>query len=233
LAPVAPLAITGAIWYQGESNTERAYQHRRLLPALIADWRRLFGQGNFPFYIVGLPAYMQRRDVPGDDSWAEFRESQALTVQNVPNTGLAVIIDTGDANNVHPIDKKEPGERLAFWALAEHYGLDVPHIGPTLSSVEQLPGALKLHFDHAGGGLLVKGDKLGEFSVAGDDRKWHWADARIEDDSVIVSSKSVPDPKVVRYAWQANPAATLFNGAGLPAWPFRTDDWPGVTADKK
>jgi sialate O-acetylesterase len=229
LAPIAPLAITGAIWYQGESNAERAYQYRKLLPALIADWRRLFTQGDFPFYIVSLPAYKHRSDVPKDDSWAEMREAQALAAKNVPNSCLAVTIDTGDPDNVHPVDKKEPGERLAFCALGEYYGLKIPHFGPTLSSVERLPGALKLNFDHADGGLVVRGEKLGEFSIAGDDRKWYWAYAHIEGDAVIVSSSLVPDPKAVRYAWQSNPAATLFNGVGLPAAPFRTDDWPGIT----
>ena len=227
LAPVAPLAITGAIWYQGESNTERAHQYRKLLPALIADWRRLFGQGDFPFYIVGLPAYQHRREVPGDDSWAEFREAQALTAKNVPRSCLAVIVDTGDPDNIHPVDKKEPGERLAFCALGEHYGLKIPYFGPTLSSVERLPGALKLNFDHTDGGLVVKGDKLGEFAVAGDDHKWYWADARIQGGAVILSTQPVSEAKFVRYAWQANPLSSLFNGAGLPAAPFRTDDWPG------
>jgi sialate O-acetylesterase len=233
LEPIAPLAITGAIWYQGESNTERAYQYRKLLPALISGWRTLFAQGDFPFYIVSLPAYMHRRDVPGDDSWAELREAQALTAKTVPHSCVAVTIDTGDPDNVHPVDKREVGERLAYCALGEHYGLKVPYSGPTLSSVERLPGALKLHFDHTDGGLVVKGDKLGEFSVAGDDRKWYWADARIQGDAVIVSTQSVPDPKFVRYAWQANPLATLFNGAGLPASPFRTDDWLGITESRK
>jgi sialate O-acetylesterase len=229
LEPVSPLAITGAIWYQGESNTERAFQYRKLLPALIGDWRKLFGQGDFPFYIAGLPAFQHRLDVPGDDSWAELREAQALTAKNVPNTCLAVTIDTGNPDNIHPIDKVEVGDRLAFCALGEYYGLKIPHFGPTLSSVERMSGALILHFDHADGGLVVKGDKLGEFSIAGDDRKWVWADAHIQGDTVIVSSSAVPDPRAVRYAWQANPAATLFNGAGLPAVPFRTDDWPEMT----
>ncbi len=231
LEPVAPLAITGAIWYQGESNTERAYQYRKLLPAMIGDWRKLFGQGDFPFYIVSLPAFQHRSDVPTVDSWTELREAQALTARSVPHTCLAVTVDTGDPDNIHPPDKEVVGDRLAFCALGEHYGRDIPYLGPTLSSVDPLPGALKLHFDHADGGLVVKGDKLGEFSVAGDDGKWQWADARIEGDTVIVSSPGVPDPKVVRYAWQANPEATLFNGAGLPAAPFRTDDQPWITED--
>jgi len=233
LAPIAPLAITGAIWYQGESNAERAYQYRKLLPTMIADWRNMFGQGDFPFYIAGLPFYKHRSDVPTDDSWAEAREAQALTVKTVPNACLAVTIDTGNPDDVHPIDKKEVGERLGLCALGEHYGLNIAHQSPTLSSVESVPGGLRLHFDHADGGLVVKGDKLGEFSVAGDDRKWYWANARLDGNTVIVSSSSVPEPKAVRYAWQANPEATLFNAAGLPAVPFRTDDWPGITEGRR
>ena len=180
LEPILPLAITGALWYQGESNAERGQQYRKILPALIKGWRQAFGQGEFPFYIVSLPAYQHRRETPGTDSWAEAREAQALTVRSVPHTCLAVTVDTGDADNVHPIDKKEVGERLAYCALAEHYSFKIPASGPTLSSVEKMPGALKLHFDHADGGLVVMGEKLGEFAVAGDDGKWHWAEGRIE-----------------------------------------------------
>ncbi|MEO8096227.1 MAG: sialate O-acetylesterase [Acidobacteriota bacterium] len=230
LAPIAPLAITGAIWYQGESNAERADGYSKLLPAMIADWRRLFGQGDFPFYIAGLPFYKIRSDVPKDDSWAELREVQAMTVKTVPKTCLAVTIDTGNADDVHPIDKVEVGDRLGLCALSGHYGQNIPHQGPTLSSVERVPGGFRIHFDHADGGLAVKGNRLAEFSLAGDDRKWYWADARVDGDTVIVTTTSVADPKAVRYAWQANPEATLFNGAGLPAVPFRTDDWPRITA---
>ena len=229
IAPVAPLAISGVIWYQGEANASHAFQYRKLLPAMIADWRRTFQQGDFPFYIVSLAAFMQHRDTPGDDWWAELREAQALTARNDPHSGLAVTIDIGDANNIHPKDKKDVGERLALCALAEHYGKNVVCSGPTFSSVEKLPGALKLHFNHTDGGLVVKGDKLGEFSVAGEDRKWHWADAKIEGDAIIVASPNVPNPVAARYAWQSNPVATLYNGAGLPAVPFRTDDWPLAT----
>ncbi|MBV8630890.1 MAG: hypothetical protein JOZ83_08210 [Silvibacterium sp.] len=229
LAPIAPLAFTGAIWYQGEQNSERGYQYRRILPVMIADWRRLFGQGDFPFYIVSLPAFKHRSPSPIDDAWAEIRESQALSAASVPNSCLAVTIDTGDPDNIHPKDKQQVGDRLAFCALAKYYGEKIAYAGPTLQSVERLPGSIRLHFAHIDGGLVVKGDKLEEFSIAGDDRKWYWADARIEGDSIIVSSPSVPNPKEVRYAWQSNPAATLFNGAGLPAAPFRTDNWPGLT----
>jgi sialate O-acetylesterase len=233
LEPVAPLAITGAIWYQGEANAERAYQYRTLLPAMIGNWRKLFGQGDFPFYIVSLPAFMHHRDQPGDDAWAELREAQALTARNVKNSGLAVTIDTGDPDNIHPKDKKVVGERLAVCALAGEYGKKISDAGPTFTSVEHLPGALKIHFRHTDGGLVVKGDKLEEFAVAGKDRQWHWADARVEGDSVVVSSPMAPDPQAARYAWEAGPAATLYNGAGLPAAPFRTDDWPGITANHK
>lgn len=228
LAPVSPLALTGAIWYQGEANAFRAFQYRTLLPAMIADWRKLFGQGDFPFYIVSLPTFGQRRDTPGDDAWAELREAQARTAHNVSNCGLAVTIDTGDANDIHPKDKKPVGERLALCALVGQYGRHVTANGPSFESMETLPGALKLHFKNTDGGLVAKG-KPGEFAVAGDDHRWFGADARIEDNTVLVSSSKVATPKAVRYAWQSNPFATLFNGAGLPAVPFRTDDWPETT----
>ena len=234
LAPIAPLSITGAIWYQGEQNSPRGYQYRKILPAMIADWRALFGQGDFPFYIVSLPAFTKRSPVPVDgDDWTETRESQANTVSTVPNSCLAVTIDTGDPDNIHSRDKQPVGDRLALCALAKYYGKNVVYSGPTLESVERLPGAIRLHFAHTDGGLVVKGDKLEEFSVAGDYRKWFWADARIEGDNVVVSSPSVPTPTQVRYAWQSNPAATLFNGAGLPAVPFRTDTWPGKTEEHR
>ena len=229
ITPVAPLAIKGAIWYQGEANFTQAYRYRTLLPAMIGDWRHLFGQGDFPFYIVSLPAFMQRHSEPGTDGWAELREAQALTAQNVPNCGLAVTADTGDADNIHPKDKVIVGDRLAYCALAKTYGKKIPYQGPIFASVKKLPGALKLNFNHIDGGLVVKGAKPGEFSIAGKDRRWYWADARIDGNSVVVSSPQVPDPVAARYAWQANPLATLYNGPGLPAVPFRTDDWPEST----
>lgn len=233
IAPVAPLSIRGAIWYQGEANFERAHQYRTLLPLMIADWRRAFREGDFPFYIVSLPAFMHRRDQPGSDGWAELREAQALTARHVKNCGLAVTVDTGDPDNIHPAEKKIVGDRLALCALAETYGEKMVCEGPTFGSLRHLPSALKLEFKHADGGLVIKGDKLGEFSVAGPDRQWHWAEARIEGNSVVVSSPDVAEPVAARYAWQANPSATFYNGAGLPAVPFRTDDWPGVTDHHK
>ncbi|MGO9337238.1 MAG: sialate O-acetylesterase [Terracidiphilus sp.] len=230
LKPVAPLSIAGALWYQGEQNSPRGYQYRKILPVMIADWRKLFAQGDFPFYIVSLPAFQRRSATPVDgDEWAETRESQALTAASVTNSCLAVTIDTGDPDNIHAKDKKPVGDRLALCALANYYGEHVVYSGPTLKSVERLPGAIRLHFAHTDGALIVKGEKLEEFAIAGDDRKWQWADAHIEGDAAVVSSPAVPNPKEVRYAWQSNPAATLFNGAGLPAGPFRTDNWPGIT----
>jgi len=230
LTPVAPLSIAGAIWYQGEQNSPRGYQYRRILPAMIADWRALFEQGDFPFYIVSLPAFTKHSAVPVDgDDWTETRESQAIAAATVPNTCLAVTIDTGDPDNIHAKDKQPVGDRLALCALAKYYAKNVVYSGPVVESVERLPGSIRLHFAHSDGGLVIKGNKLEEFSIAGDDRKWAWADARIDGNTVVVSSPSVPNPKQVRYAWQSNPAATLFNGAGLPAGPFRTDTWPGKT----
>ncbi len=229
LEPIAPLSITGALWYQGEQNSDRGYQYRKIMPVTIEDWRKLFQQGDFPFYIVELPRFAPHSTTPTDDGWADIRESQALAAASVPKSCLAVTIDTGDAENLHPRDKEPVGDRLAFCALAKHYHKHVVYSGPTLATVKRKPGLIELHFKHTDGGLVVKGDKLGEFSIAGDDHKWYWADARIKGNTIIVSSPSVPNPKEVRYAWQSNPSATLFNGAGLPAAPFRTDTWPLIT----
>ena len=233
IAPIGHFAITGAIWYQGEENSTRGYEYRKVLPVMIADWRKLFDQGNFPFYIVSLPAFMPRSATPTDDDWADTRESQAIVATTVPNSCLAVTIDTGDPNTIHPKTKEPVGNRLAFCALAKYYHEHVVYKGPTLKSVDRLTHEIRLHFAHTDGGLVVKGDKLGEFSIAGDDQKWYWADARIKGNTVIVSSSQVPHPKEVRYAWQSNPEATLFNGAGLPAGPFRTDDWPVETQNAR
>ena len=229
LQPVAPLAMTGAIWYQGEANADRAYQYRTLLPAMIGDWRKLFHQGDFPFYIVSLPAFMHHQDEPAESSWAELREAQELAAATTPHCAIAVTIDTGDPDNIHPGDKEIVGERLALCALNQQYGEKVPYQGPTFVSMKRLHDSLKLQFAHTDGGLVAKDGKPEEFSVAGADHKWHWADAKIDGDTIIVSSPDVPDPVAVRYAWQSFPTATLYNGVGLPAVPFRTDTWPGTT----
>ncbi len=233
LAPVAPLAIRGAIWYQGEQNSPRGYQYRKILPAMIGDWRNVFGQGDFPFFIVSLPRFSPHSAVPIDDGWADIRESQAIAAATVPDSCLVVTIDTGEADNIHPKLKEPVGDRLAFCALARSYHKHVAYAGPTLKSVDRRPAEIRLRFAHTEGGLVLKGAKLGEFSIAGEDRKFHWANARISGNAVIVSSSDVAHPREVRYAWQSNPEATLFNGAGLPASPFRTDTWPLITEDAK
>ncbi len=233
LAPIVPLDIRGAIWYQGEQNSPRGYQYRKILPAMIGDWRSVFGQGDFPFFIVSLPRFSPHSAVPTDDGWADIRESQAIAATTVPDSCLVVTIDTGEADNIHPKLKEPVGDRLEFCALAKSYHKHVVYSGPTLKSVDRRPGEIRLQFAHTDGGLVVKGAKLGEFSIAGEDRKFHWADARIAGKAVIVSSPDVPHPMEVRYAWQSNPEATLFNGAGLPAGPFRTDTWPLITQDAK
>lgn len=229
MEPIGSLSITGAVWYQGESNVRRGYEYRKVLPLLIADWRQLFKQGNFPFYIVSLPFNGERSATPTDDGWADIRESQAITAATVPDSCLAVTIDTGDANSVHPSVKEPVGDRVARCALGQHYGQEIPYVGPTMTSYDHLNGAFRLHFSHAKGGLVLK-DEPHAFQVAGADQKWYWADAHVFGNSVIVSTSLVPNPVALRYDWQSNPPAVLFNKAGLPAGPFRTDDWPLVTA---
>jgi sialate O-acetylesterase len=228
IEPVAPLAISGAMWYQGEANAGRAYQYRALLPAMIHDWRKLFGQGEFPFYIVSLPAFMRHEDHPVESSWAEMREAQAIAARTVPNCALAVTVDTGEQDNIHPPDKKIVGDRLAYCALATRYHEKIPYLGPTFKSLEHLRGALKLRFADTEGGLVAT-NGTPEFSIAGEDHVWHWAEVKLEGDSVVVSSPEVSNPVAARYAWQSFPTATLYNGAGLPTVPFRTDDWPEIT----
>lgn len=232
LEPISSLSITGAIWYQGESNTKRGYEYRKVLPALIADWRGLFKQGDFPFYIVSLPFNGQRSPTPTDDGWAEIRESQAISAKEVSNTCLAVTVDTGDADSVHPRMKEPVGDRLAYCALGQYYGEKIAYQGPTLASWDRQNGAIRLHFTHADGGLVLKYQPEA-FQIAGADHKWYWADAHVSGDRIIVSTSLVQNPVAVRYDWQSNPPAILFNKAGLPASPFRTDNWPGMTDDAR
>ncbi|HEY7887155.1 MAG TPA: hypothetical protein VIC29_02890 [Steroidobacteraceae bacterium] len=233
LVPIAPLTIAGAIWYQGAQNSPRGYEYRKLLPAVIASWRRLFRQGDFPFYIVQLPAFGARSAAPTDDGWADIRESQAIVAATVPHSCLAVTIDVGDANSLHPGNKQPVGERLARCALARHYGKPVVDSGPTVASVARLAHSIRVRFKDASGGLVAKGGRLDGFILAGRDRKWHRAEARVQGLAVIVSAPEVPHPTQVRYDWQSNPAATLFNGAGLPAGPFRTDTWSLITQHQR
>ncbi|MFG0328401.1 MAG: sialate O-acetylesterase [Phycisphaerales bacterium] len=233
--PLAPFAIAGAIWYQGESNATRAEQYGSLFPAMIHDWRERWGQGDFPFGFVQLANFKQRAEAPGDSDWAELREAQLMTLESTPNSGMAVIIDIGDASDIHPRNKKDVGERLAKWALATAYDRDIAYSGPIYTSMRRDGQSIILEFDHVGDGLVSRGDDgaLDGFAVAGSDRRFVWADARIEGDTVVVSSPEVSDPVAVRYGWADNPVCTLYNEAGFPASPFRTDDWPGVTDGRR
>jgi sialate O-acetylesterase len=225
ITPLEPYRIRGAIWYQGEGNTWRAYQYRTLLPALIAGWRGGWKEGDFPFLIVQLP---NQGDSPelGDSIWAELREAQLLTAKTVANSGLAVTIDVGDAHNLHPPRKEEIGHRLAVWALGTTYGKKIVYSGPIYGSMRISGGEIHIHFLHTGAGLEARDEALKGFSIAGTDRKFHWANARIEGESVVVSSPDVMSPVAVRYAWAGSPECNLYNKEGLPASPFRTDDWP-------
>lgn len=235
IAPVLPYGIKGAIWYQGESNAGRAYQYRTLLPTMIKDWRSRWGVGEFPFFIVQLANFQQSSPEPKEDAWAELREAQSMTAKTLPKTGIAVTIDIGDAADIHPKDKQTVGKRLALSAEAIAYGRKIEYAGPQYKSMSLTDNgsAIKLAFDHLGGGLEAKGDKLTGFAIAGEDKKFVWADAKIVGNTVVVSSPQVPHPVAVRYAWHINPVCNLYNKAGLPASPFRTDDWPGITVNNK
>ena len=225
LAPVAPLAITGAIWYQGEQNSPRGYQYRKILPAMIADWRSTFRSGRFSvLHCRACPASCSQRDAGGRRMGGDARVAGDCG-GSVPNSCLAVTIDTGDADNIHPKDEKPVGDRLAFCALAKHYGKKVVYSGPTLKSVDRRPGAIRLHFAHTDGGLVVKGPSWRSSRSPAKTASGIGRMRAFKGNTVVVSSPAVPKPKEVRYAWQSNPAATLFNGAGLP--PVRSEPITG------
>ena len=233
IEPLVPLAIKGAIWYQGESNADRAYQYRDLLPAMIKDWRNRWHEGDFPFFIVQLANFMAAPAEPVEDNWAELREAQAMTATKVRNAGLAVAVDVGNPDDIHPKDKQDVGLRLALAALHTAYHVDLVYSGPTYRGMHAEGATVRISFAHADGGLKTKGGAVTGFAVAGADHKFHWAEAKIDGDTVLVHADAVPNPVAVRYAWSANPAASLYNGSDLPAVPFRTDDWPGATFGKK
>jgi sialate O-acetylesterase len=232
IAPLQEYRIRGAIWYQGEGNTWRAYQYRKLLPALIGGWRKGWGEGDFPFLIVQLANHGASPEL-GGSIWAELREAQFLTVKTVPNTGLAVAIDVGEEENLHPPRKEEVGHRLALWALGATYGEKIVYSGPLYDSMKITGENVRIHFRHTGTGLESRSGPPKGFAIAGSDHVFHWAEARIESDTVIVSSPDVKAPAAVRYAWASSPECNLYNKEGLPASPFRTDDWPEISAGKK
>jgi len=231
--PLTPYTIRGAIWYQGESNVVNGREYRSLLPAMIQGWRKAWGQGDFPFLVVQLANFMMTDADPSDTPWARLREAQLLSVQRTRNTALVVAIDIGDALDIHPRNKQEVGRRLALAAERVAYGQKIVYSGPIYKSMKITGNKIHLKFDHVDGGLVAKGDKLTGFAIAGADKKFGWAQAKIEGDKVIGWSEKVPNPVAVRYAWANNPVCNLYNKEGLPAEPFRTDEWPGVTWGKK
>lgn len=250
--PILPYAIRGVLWYQGESNTGNPSLYRTSFPLLIRDWRQHWEQSDFPFYFCQLANYRAKTDQPGESVWAELREAQAKTL-SVPNTGMAVLIDTGESEDIHPQSKQIAGERLARIALANTYGREVVSSGPVYSSMKIEGNAIRLSFDHLGGGLVAKElpatydvmrkagktaplvrnspqSPLEGFAICGADQQWVWAEAKIEGNTVLVSASQVPAPIAVRYAWADNPTCNLYNQAGLPASPFRTDEFAFAAA---
>jgi sialate O-acetylesterase len=215
IAPLLPYSIRGVIWYQGESNVGREKQYRTLFPAMIADWRRVWGEGNFPFLFVQI--------APFKDNTPEIREAQLLTWEHTPNTAMAVTIDCGDAADIHPAHKQPMGARLALAARALAYGEALEYSGPVFKSMKPAGSQAVLSFTHLGGGLVAKDGSLTGFTIAGPDKVFHPAVAQIKDNTVVVSSLEVPHPVAVRYGWANVPEGNFFNAAGLPASPFRTD----------
>ena len=226
IAPLIPYALGGVVWYQGEANTRGGggddYSHQ--LPLLVTDWRSRWND-ELPFAWVQLPNFVR----PGE-GWPRVREAMLKTL-SLPRTGMAIAIDIGDPKNIHPKNKQEVGHRLALWALGDVYGRKVAATSGPLPAKHEVKGAdVVVSFTHTNGGLAAKGGEVKGFVIAGEDRAWKPATARIEGDKVIVSSAEVKVPVAVRYAWEDNPECNLANGAGLPASPFRTDDWPELPA---
>ena len=221
LAPLLPMTIRGVIWYQGETNADRPAEYRNLFRAMIRNWRRDFGQGEFPFIFVQLANFMAAYPQPTESDWAETRAAQAGALAE-PNTAMAVIIDVGEWNDIHPLDKKTVGERLALAARKLVYGeQDLVASGPLWRSVTRNGDTLAVAFDSAGSGLVARGAEPSGFAVAGPDGAYRWAKARIDGNRVLLTSPGISAPEFVRYAWADNPdTANLYNAEGLPAVPF-------------
>jgi len=234
LKPTIGYGIRGVIWYQGESNASRAYQYRNLFPLMIKSWRDEWKQGDFSFYYVQLADFMAEKSEPADSAWAELREAQTMTMSALPKTGQAVIIDIGEGKDIHPKNKQDVAKRLARWALANDYGVNVPYRSPEYASMEKKDGKIVLKFNHTGGGFrLFDVNEPRGFAIAGDDQKFVNAQAKVVGETVEVWSDQVKDPVAVRYAWADNPVCNVYSVNGLPLTPFRTDDWKGVTADAR
>ena len=225
IAPLINYSIKGFLWYQGEANTGRADEYAKLQPAQIIDWRNKWKQGDLPFLYVQLPGFMDYNYLPSESQWAALRESQLKSL-SVPNTAMAVAIDLGEWNDIHPDNKKDVGERLALAAEKIAYGDNVVYSGPIYRSSKTEGNKIILSFNHAGSGLITNdGEELGEFSIAGADKKFVWAKAKIDGDKIIVWNDDIKNPMYVRYAWADNPVnPNLYNKEGLPASPFRTGE---------
>lgn len=232
IAPLIPCAIAGAIWYQGESNAGRAQQYRTLFPDLIRNWRQDWGEGDFTFLAVQLAPYDQNRkrtieaitEAPGESNWAELREAQLWATKTMPKVALAVITDVGEKDDIHPTKKEPVGERLALAARGIAYGEKVEYSGPVYKNMSVKGGEATLRFEHGESGLEARGGELKGFALCGPDKKFVWASAEIRWNQVVVSSPQVPQPVAVRFGWADYPVVNLWNKAGLPASPFRTDD---------
>jgi sialate O-acetylesterase len=253
--PLIPYAIRGVIWYQGEANVSHGYGYREEFPALIRDWRAQWKEGDFPFYYCQISNYGPHVTVPRESPEAELRESQSLALA-LPNTGEAITIDLGEEADIHFRDKQPVGLRLARLALAGTYGKSVQSSGPVFKSMKVEGHAVRIAFLHAEGGLIARPipatympksstgksvplvrpspqSQLEGFAICGDDHVWQWANAHLDGDTVIVSSPEVSKPIAVRYAWAENPITNLYNRDGLPAAPFRTDNFPVSTQDRR
>ncbi|MCF8224283.1 MAG: beta galactosidase jelly roll domain-containing protein [Bacteroidales bacterium] len=229
--PLLNFSVTGAIWYQGESNASRAYKYRTRFPNLIKDWRNHWNNPEMGFYFVQLANFMQEKDEPVESAWAELREAQAMAL-DLPKTGMAVTIDIGEADDIHPRNKQDVGKRLALAALHDTYGKDVVYSGPAFKELTIEGDKAIVEMDPMGSELFIR-DKYGYvkgFAIAGPDKEFYWAKGTKEGNKIILHNKKVPNPVAVRYAWADNPDdANVYNTGGLPAGPFRTDAWPGVT----
>lgn len=233
IAPLIPYAIEGAIWYQGENNAPRAELYRSVFPDMIRNWRDDWDQGKFPFLLVQLAPFKPIQPQPAESDWAELRDAQLNATKVLPKVGMAVITDVGMEHNIHPTKKGPVGARLAVAARKIAYGEDVVYSGPIFKKMKVKDGKAILSFDHVGSGLVARGgDDLKGFAICGPDKKFVWANAEIDGDKVIVSSPNVEKPIAVRYGWADYPVVNLWNKDGLPASPFRTDDFPMITAGK-
>jgi len=231
IAPIKDYKIKGVIWYQGESNAERAYQYQKLFPLLINDWRNKFKDKNLPFFFVQLANYKQKKEQPGDSDWAELREAQFKALK-LSNTGMAVTTDIGNGEDIHPKNKQDVGGRLASIALAKVYNTKINYSGPLYKSYNIKGNTVTVDFDF-NKNIKARDDTLKGFSIAGSDQKFYWAVAKVVNGKVEVYAQEVPNPVAVRYNWADNPDGNLTNESGLPASSFRTDIWAGITQEKK